>query len=131
MRAMPRVVPLMLSILVLLAACGGTGGQTPAGAEDGLVVSLNTHPAAPAIGNVELVVEVKDAANRPVSGATVTLKADMIGHSMGDLSGQATDQGNGRYATTANLSMAGAWQVDVEVKTAGGIARREFRIEVD
>ena len=91
---------------------------------------LQTNPAQPKLGQVELIVDVKDADGRAVDGATVTLKVAMIGHSMGDLSGQATGQTNGRYATRANLSMAGEWQVDVQVKTADKDIKRKFRIAV-
>ncbi len=121
---------LMPVLLMILAGCTGTGVQTSTGDAVNLLVTLSTNPAEPEVGRVEFVVEVKDAANRPVDGAVVNLKADMIGHSMGDLSGQATEQGGGRYATTANLSMAGPWQIDVQVQTADHDVSREFRIEI-
>ncbi len=128
---MRKSTVLVIPILILmLAACAGTGGQTATGDAVNLLVTLSTNPAEPEAGRVEFVVEVKDAANRPVDGAVVNLKADMIGHSMGDLSGQATAQGSGRYATAANLSMAGPWQIDVQVQTADHNVTREFRIEV-
>ncbi len=128
---MRKSTVLVIPILILmLAACAGTGGQTSGGDAVNLLVTLSTHPVEPEVGRVEFVVEVKDAANRPVDGAVVNLKADMIGHSMGDLSGQATAQGSGRYATAANLSMAGPWQIDVQVQTADHNVSREFRIEV-
>jgi nitrogen fixation protein FixH len=118
--------------IAVLAGCGGTerGPAAGSGADEGLLVTLTTNPSEPETGRVEFVVEVKDADNQAVPGATVNLKADMIGHSMGDLSGQATDQGNGRYATAANLSMAGQWKVDVQVQTADKDVQREFRINV-
>lgn len=126
------VILLVLGIFgaLVLAACGGSGGQIPSTSSEGLLVTLQTNPAQPKLGQVELIVDVKDADGRAVDGATVTLKADMIGHSMGDLSGQATGQTNGRYATRANLSMAGEWQVDVQVKTADKDIKRKFRIAV-
>lgn len=93
-------------------------------------MSLQTNPAQPKRGQVELIVDVKDAGGRAEDGATVTPKADMIGHSMGELSGQATAQTNGRHATRANLSMAGEWQVDVQVKTSNKDVKRSFKIEV-
>jgi hypothetical protein len=79
---------------------------------------------------VELIVDVQDADGRVVDGETVTLKAEMIGHSMGDLSGQAIGQANGRYATRANLSLVGEQQVDVQVKTADKDVARRFKITV-
>ncbi len=128
---MRKSTVLVIPILILmLAACAGTGGQTSGGDAVNLLVTLSTNPPEPEVGRVEFVVEVRDAANRPVDGAVVNLKADMIGHSMGDLSGQATAQGSGRYATAANLSMAGPWQIDVQVQTADHNVSREFRIEV-
>lgn len=113
----------------VLAACGGTGGEESS-ATQGLQVTLQTDPAQPQLGPVELIVDVKDEAGQAVDGATVTLKADMIGHSMGDLSGQASGQTNGRYAIGANLSMAGEWQIDVQVETAKEEVQRSFKIMV-
>jgi hypothetical protein len=119
----------LFSVLVL-AACGGASSQPPATSSEGLLVTLQTNPSQPRLGPVEMIVDVKDVDGRAVDGATVTLKADMIGHSMGNLSGQATGQSNGRYATRANLSMAGEWQVDVQVKTADKAVSRRFKIVV-
>ena len=116
--------------VLILTACSGSGGQASSTSSEGLLVTLNTNPAPPQLGQVELIVDVKDANGRAVDGASVTLKADMIGHSMGDLSGQATSQANGRYAIRANLSMAGEWQVDVQVKTADKDVKRRFKIAV-
>jgi len=128
---MRRPLLLIMPVLLLvLAACTGTAGQTSTGDAVNLLVTLSTNPPEPEVGRVEFVVDVKDAANRPVDGAVVNLKADMIGHTMGDLSGQATGQGSGRYATAATLSMAGPWQIDVQVQTADHDVNREFRIEV-
>lgn len=126
-----KFVVLVLAVMsvFVLVACGGTGGQESSTAE-GLQVTLETNPAQPQLGPVELIVNVVDEAGQAVDGATVTLKADMIGHSMGDLSGQATGQANGRYAIGANLSMAGEWQIDVQVKTAEEEVQQSFRIVV-
>jgi nitrogen fixation protein FixH len=124
-------VVLILAVgLMALSACTTGPGADSATTDAGLDVTLVTNPASPQVGNVELVVELKDAANRPVTGGTVLLKADMIGHSMGDLSGTATDQGNGRYAITANLSMAGEWKVDVDARAGDQAVAKDFRINV-
>lgn len=130
MRRIVILLALGLFGALVLAACGGASSQPPATSSEGLLVTLQTNPVQPRLGQTELIVEVKDADGRAVDGATVTLKADMIGHSMGDLSGQATGQTNGRYSTRANLSMTGEWQVDVQVKTADKAVSRRFKIVV-
>ncbi len=129
------LVLLALFSAFILAACldsrsqqSSTQGSSTA--PDGLLVTLQTKPLQPKVGQVELIVDVKDAGNREVDGATVTVWADMMGHSMGDLMGQATGQAGGRYAIRANLSMAGDWQVEVQVKTADKDERRTFYILV-
>jgi nitrogen fixation protein FixH len=124
------LLALSLSGALVLVACSGSDNPQSSAVTEGLLVTLQTQPAQPRLGQTELIVEVKDADGRAVDGATVTLKADMIGHSMGDLSGQATGQTNGRYTTRANLSMAGEWQVDVQVKTVDKDVQRRFKIEV-
>lgn len=40
----------------------------------------------------------------------------MVGHSTGVMQGQATEQGNGRYATFVPFSMSGDWKVTIEVR---------------
>ncbi len=129
------LVLLALFSAFFLAACldsrsQQSSTQDSSTATDGLRVTLQTNPQQPKVGQVELIVDVKDASNRVVDGATVTVWANMAGHSMGDLTGRATGQASGRYAIRANLSMAGDWQVEVQVKTAEEDARRTFDIVV-
>lgn len=129
------LVLLILFSAFILTACldsrnQQSSTQDSSTATEGLVVTLQTNPLQPKVGQVELIVEVKDASNREVDGATVTVWANMLDHSMGDLTGQATSQARGRYAIRANLSMAGDWQVEVQVKTAEEDVRRTFEIAV-
>ena len=130
MRRIVMWLVVSLAGALVLVACSGSDSLKSSAATEGLLVTLQTQPAQPRLGQTELIVEVKDVDGRAVDGATVTLKADMIGHSMGDLSGQATGQSNGRYTARANLSMAGEWQVDVQVKTVDKDVQRRFRIVV-
>lgn len=129
------LVLLALFSAFILAACldsrnQQSSTQDSSSATDELLVTLQTNPLQPKVGPVELIVDVKDASNREVDGATVTMWANMIGDSMGDLTGHATGQASGRYSLRANLSMAGDWQVEVQVKTAERDERRTFKIVV-
>ncbi len=72
------------------------------------------------MGDVELIMEVKDATGKPLDGAKVSVVASMSGMPMGDpLRGQATDQSNGHYSIKAPMSMSGEWAVTVRVDKQG------------
>ena len=72
------------------------------------------------MGDIELIMQVKDAAGKLLDEAKVSVVASMSGHPMGDpLRGQATDQGNGRYSIKAPMSMSGTWDVTVRVDKQG------------
>lgn len=127
-----RLWPLALLIFLLAAtACSSqASGASGNGATAGLEVVFGTDPAPARLGQVDLHVDIYDVQRKPVDDAQVTFKATMEGHSMGELSGPATAQGNGRYATRANLSMAGEWVIDVRVRTADQDVQRKFRFAV-
>jgi len=103
--------------MVVLAACSGTSTSS---AKNEPTITVTTNPNPAVMGDVELIIEVKDAAGQPLDGARVSVVAGMSGHVMGDpLRGQATDQGNGRYSIKAPMSMSGMWDVTVRVDKPG------------
>lgn len=112
------IVAVLLIVVALVGACSAppAAGPTPASSgQTAITVSTNPNPPNSA-AETELVIDVKDANGQPLSGATVTIMADMMAHSMGLMQGQATEQGNGRYATFVPFSMSGDWKVTVEVR---------------
>jgi hypothetical protein len=127
------VVIVLLSVLAFsgCAAPAATPAAAPAVAGPPQVtLSTNPDPVSSA-AETELIIDVKDASGQPLTGATVTVTADMAAHSMGALQGPATDQGNGRYATRVPLNMAGQWEVIVEVRQDDAVlATQEFIIPV-
>ena len=107
----------MTAVMVVLAACSGAGASSTKN-EPTITVTTNPNPAI--MGDVELIMQVKDAAGKPLDGAKVSVVASMSGMPMGDpLRGQATGQGNGRYSIKAPMSMSGAWDVTVRVDNPG------------
>lgn len=114
-----RIIPIVfLAVAALAVACSAppVAGPTPASAgQPAITVSTNPNPPN-SVTETELIVDVKDASGQPLSGATVVIMADMMAHSMGILQGQATEQGNGRYATFVPFGMSGDWKVTVEVR---------------
>lgn len=112
------IVALLLIVVALAGACSAppAAAPTPAGSgQPEIAVSTNPNPPSSQT-DTELIIDVKDASGQPLTGTTVNLLADMMGHSMGVMQGQAAEQGNGRYAAFVPLSMAGDWKVTVEVR---------------
>lgn len=129
----------VLFLVVILAgalvsgACASPPAPTVAPTAGGEpVVAIGTDPNPPtSSGQTELQIAIKDSAGNPFIGAEVIVLADMLGHSMGTMQGQASEQGNGRYATFVPFSMAGDWNVTVEVRRAGELLiRQDFVLPV-
>ena len=116
---MQRNKLIIISILItvaLVSACAPAAAPTPASpGQPEITVSTNPNPPNSLV-ETELIIDVKDASGQPMAGATVNILADMMTHSMGLMQGQATEQGNGRYATTVPFMMTGDWKVTVEVR---------------
>ena len=116
MRPMFLALGLLLGLSLALAACGGASQpaatQTPAPVQ----ITLSTDPNPPSMGPVEIVFTVLDAQGQPVSSADVDVIASHTEMGGMTMHGKATDQGNGKYAITANYSMSGKWLVTVQVK---------------
>ena len=124
----------LLAALVLGACAAPASAPAPAapalGGPPQLSLTTNPNPAG-AAGETELVVDVKDTAGKPLNGVKVLVTADMAVHSMGAMQGEATDQGNGRYATKVPFGMVGDWKVTIEVLQGDTVlATQDFVIPV-
>ncbi len=100
-----------------------TAGLTkPAGTMS--VKLLDSDPGPPIKGTNELMLEVLDASGQPVDGATITVLPWMPDHAHGSaVTPTVTPAGGGKYnVTNVYLSMAGLWQLKVEVQPAGAAA---------
>ena len=133
----PMMKRCVFALVVLLAAvavgaCAAPAAAPAPAASGPLQVTLTTNPdPAAAAGETELVVDVKDSAGKPLPGAKVLVAADMAVHSMGAMQGEATDQGNGRYATKVPFGMAGDWKITIEVRQGDTVlATQDFVIPV-
>ena len=121
----------LLAAVVVSACAAPVAAPAPVtGGPPQVTLTTNPGPAA-AAGETELVVEVKDRAGKPLTGVKVLVTADMAAHSMGAMQGEATDQGNGRYATKVPFGMAGEWKVTIEVRQGDTVlATQDFVIPV-
>lgn len=121
----PFIYTLLTVAALLISACAPAATPTPASPGQPQI-SLSTNPSPPTSnGQTEVIIDVRDAAGQPLTGATVTILADMTGHSMGVMQGEAVEQGEGRYATFAPFSMGGEWKVTVEVRNEDGLLLRQ------
>lgn len=136
MRLFAIKLMLLTGLLLALVACGSNSSSNtptndePAAAEE-VNVSLATTPDPPEGGEVELVATVTDAQGQPIEDAEVFF---MVNHTeMGGMAmeGQATAQGEGRYAITTNFNMDGAWKVTVQVNQGDQRTVKEFELGVE
>ena len=122
-------IGIILVIAALLAGCSSPAKPQDSAA-DPVKITLTTNPPTPAAGKLELVLELKDLSGQPVTGAKVDVSADhtdMSGMSMG---GAATEQGNGKYAITADFSMSGNWKVTVYVRKDNLDFKKEIVLKI-
>jgi hypothetical protein len=74
-------------------------------------------------------VEVKDASNRPLSGATVEVGAGMPGMNVPKVPARPTAE-PGVYEATLNFGMAGAWTIEVTATAPQGTTTStKFKVE--
>lgn len=123
---------LLLLIMVASASCGAA--PQPAEADTGgLVIDLGTNPDPPVMGQVELIVTIKDAAQQAVDGAEVNLLASHSSMASMLLQSEAANTGSGQYSATFDFSQdsQGEWRVTVEVRNVqAGTIRKNFVITI-
>ena len=123
----------LLLVMVKVSACAAPAASPAAPTADGppqVTLATNPDPAS-STGETELGIEVKDSTGKPLSGVKVLVTADMAVHSMCAMQGEATDQGNGRYATKVPFGLAGDWKVTIEVRQGNTVlATQDFTIPV-
>jgi len=115
--------PFALAAAVSLSASApqfapcAANAQTPA---KRLAVSAAFNPNPPsAKGPDTIVVSVKDASGKPLSGATVKIATSMPTMSMKGANLIARDSGHGTYIAVAKLTYATKWAFDVTASLNG------------
>ncbi len=120
---------IILLIALLLAGCSATS-QPQKSSADNVTITFTSNPSVPSTGETELIFDIKDQDNQPLIGAEVTVNADHTDMSGMDMNGVATEQGNGKYAITADFPMSGAWKVSVVVRKENLEFTKELELKI-
>jgi len=91
------------------------------------VMIVESTPSPPKKGTNTMLLQIVDAAGKPVEGATVSVTPYMPDHAHGSAVVPAvTSMGEGKYAVAKlYYPMPGLWKVTVTVQMAGGAAPQE------
>ena len=111
-------ISMLVALSVLLAACGSAATPAPTSSKP-VNIKFETNPTPAMMGDMELILTISDANANPIEGATVDVSVDHTDMTGMGMSGLATDQGGGKYAINANLSMSGNWKLTVYVRKDG------------
>ncbi|KKR10824.1 MAG: hypothetical protein UT39_C0014G0013 [Candidatus Woesebacteria bacterium GW2011_GWA1_39_21] len=126
------LIALVIGAVVILGlgwkVLSGSSISTGSGNEP---VSLTTNPNPLQMGPATFIIDVKDKDGKPVDNATVYFDLNMTAMNMGAQQGNATSQGNGRYAASGQMSMRGPWKVTTKITMPdGSVVNKDFTVNV-
>ena len=109
-------ISLLVALSVVLAACGGAATPASTTSSGEVNIKLETNPAPAVKGDIELMFTITDASGAPIDGAKVDVAAEHPSMAGMGMSGQATEQGGGKYSIKANFSDPGDWVLTISVQ---------------
>ncbi len=120
MRLLFSVVGL-LSLLLAGTACGGQQSATAASSKGGgpRIALADTSPSPCPAGRCQLAVTVRNEQGQSIENADVRYDARHTGMGHSPVGASAEHRGGGRYEGAINFSMAGEWNVGVQVRLPG------------
>ena len=110
------LINLIVALSVLLAACGSAATPADTSSSGQVNIKLETNPAPAVKGDIELIFTITDASGAPIEGAKVDVAAEHPSMAGMGMSGQATEQGGGKYSIKANFSDSGDWVLTIYVR---------------
>ncbi len=97
--------------LVVLAIMFGVSCHRPSNASSGVKVEFQIKPQPVRVGPVEISLTLTDIATHPLTGAQITVEADMSHAGMSPVFAPSKEVGAGQYQSQLSLGMAGDWVV--------------------
>lgn len=113
-----RILFCLVTLSLLLAACGQQSAPTPVGEDLDLV--LRVEPEPPSVGQATLIATLKDANGLPVDGARLLLHGDMDHEGMTQVDLETSESLGGEYRIPFEWTMGGGWIVTVTAQTPAG-----------
>jgi len=123
-------ISMLVLISVLLSACGSAATPAATTSAKPVNIKFETNPNPAMKGDLELILTITDANGQPIEGATVDVSVDHTDMTGMGMSGLATEQGDGRYAITADFSDSGNWLLTVYVRKEGLDYKEEIEFTV-
>jgi YtkA-like len=116
-------------VICAVAAWFAAGCSKPIDSSPAVTVEHIISPDPPQIGAAKVVLKLADAAAKPVSGARITLEADMSHAGMAPVFEEATKTDPGRYQAALKFGMAGDWIILLHIRLPGGqTLDRQFNV---
>ena len=95
-----------------------------------VTIQLEGHQQSLRVGQQTMSFTLKDALGKSVTGARVSLEANMSHAGMAPVFADATEVGPGSYRGVVEFSMAGDWIITVHARLASGqTIERQFDIK--
>jgi len=110
------LINLIVALSVLLAACGSAATPADTSSSGQVNITLETNPTPAMKGDIELMFTITDASGAPIEGAKVDVSAEHPEMEGMGMSGQAIEQGGGKYSIKANFSDPGDWFLTIYVR---------------
>ena len=86
-------------------------------------------PEPPRVGPATVTLKLADTGTKPVSGARITLEADMSHAGMAPMFEVASEINPGQYQAHVSFGMAGDWVILLHVRLPGGkTLERQFDV---
>ncbi len=111
---------LALCLTILAGGCARQSAQPTATPDPGIQIAVESLNEPQRVGEVTLVVTVRDAAGAPIDNAKIDLRGDMSHAGMTPSLGSVEGGQDGRYEVPFNWTMGGDWFLDVTVTLPDG-----------
>ncbi|MCC7207057.1 MAG: FixH family protein [Anaerolineae bacterium] len=126
------LVLLLCATAILATGCDRQSAQPTATPDPGIQITVESLNEPQRVGEVTLVVTVRDAAGAPIEDAKIDLRGDMSHAGMTPSLGSVEDGQDGRYSVPFNWTMGGDWFLDVTVTLPDGRSTtRRFDLTVN